>query len=402
MYHILVVDDERHVTDALTLLLHEQTDMDAEVFAANSAAEALDIMNRYRIDLMLSDINMPDMSGIELLEATRTRWPLCQVVMLTGYSDFNHVYEAFRLKAAGFLLKTEPDEVVIRTVQTLLQQSANRFKQETLDIPPSAAKPDPHLLRLVSADVTHRRRILADLGFAPDAGELVACLCTTPGEHTAQQLDTLMRRHLNNRVIHAVYAPTAGDHTLWLMQLAPEACSLPLLSSILETVQDICRSLTGREVSFALSPVTLDELPLTLSKLRSVLDKTTCDPGSIVTLTNSLPTNFGADSAVRFVKDYIAQHVTEGLTISTLSQVSGYNADYLTRIFRNATGETISQYLTSYRMDMILRLLRDPLLSVDEISKQTGFSSRSYFNRFVKRATGMNPKALRMNLSNHP
>ncbi len=400
MYHILIVDDEPHITAALTMLLGEQTEMDTEVFAANSASDALQIMAERRIDLMLTDINMPDMSGIELLEETRARWPLCQVVMLTGYSDFNHVYEAFRLKAAGFLLKTEPEEVVLRTVQTLLLQSESRFKQE-LPASPSAIQPEKQLLRLAAADLPHRRRILSELGFS--VGELVLCLCAAPDKKAFHQLDTLLRRHLNSRISHAAYAAGENMRPFWLFQTKPDVCSLPLMSGILETVQEIYRSAYQSEISFALIPITPDDFPMALSKLNAVLDQSARNPGSIVTLSSAVPTNFSTDSVVRFVKDYISHHVTEGLTISTLSQVSGYNADYLTRIFRNATGETISQYLTGYRMEMIRMLLRDPQLSVDDIARQTGFSSRSYFNRFVKRATGMSPKALRMSLfSNDP
>lgn len=405
MYQVLVVDDESHVTDAISMLLSEQTDIDIEVFVANSAREALSLLEAQRIDLMLTDITMPDMSGIELLEQTSRRWPLCQVVMLTGYSDFQYAYEAFRLKAAGFLLKTEPEKVLVATIRETLMHIEARFENERVpDVPGEYAEPNPQLIRLMTADARQRSQALQALGFEPPCAQLVLCLSSqlsTDGsqELDARQLDALVRRHIGDRLLHGVYAQLEQAETLWLLQMKSEACSLPLVSSILETVQNICRSTYGREVSFFITLSASENLPVALSRLKAAQSQADDRLGSVVSLSGVSPSAFSAENTVSFVKQYIRQHMAQGVTISMLSQASGYNADYLSRIFRNATGETIGQYLNAYRMRVILSLMREEGLSVDEIARRTGFASRSYFNRFVRRATGMNPKTLRMSLS---
>ena len=405
MYQVLVVDDESHVTDAISMLLSEQTDIDIEVFVANSAREALSLLEAQRIDLMLTDITMPDMSGIELLEQTSRRWPLCQVVMLTGYSDFQYAYEAFRLKAAGFLLKTEPEKVLVATIRETLMHIKARFENERVpDAPGEYAEPNPQLIRLMTADARQRSQALQALGFEPPCAQLVLCLSSqlsTDGsqELDARQLDALVRRHIGDRLLHGVYAQLEQAESLWVLQMKSEACSLPLVSSILETVQNICRSTYGREISFFITLSASENLPVALSRLKAAQSQADDRLGSVVSLSGVSPSAFSAENTVSFVKQYIRQHMAQGVTISMLSQASGYNADYLSRIFRNATGETIGQYLNAYRMRVILSLMREEGLSVDEIARRTGFASRSYFNRFVRRATGMNPKTLRMSLS---
>lgn len=65
IFRLLLVDDEPHVTGALSLQLEAREDLD--VYIANSAAETLNVLRKTRIDLMVSDIRMPGMTGLELL-----------------------------------------------------------------------------------------------------------------------------------------------------------------------------------------------------------------------------------------------------------------------------------------------------------------------------------------------
>ena len=92
------------------------------------------------------------------------------------------------------------------------------------------------------------------------------------------------------------------------------------------------------------------------------------------------------------IKAYIAAHVREDLSVASLSAMSHYNSDYLTRLFRQATGVTLSHFIASCRMDEIRRLMKTSRMSLNDIASCMSFSSRSYFNRFIKRETGMTPQ----------
>ena len=154
IFRLLLVDDEPHVTGALSLQLEAREDLD--VYIANSAAETLNVLRKTRIDLMVSDIRMPGMTGLELLSRVQKEQPDCKVILLTGYADFNYVYEAMRQGAAGYVLKNESDE-------TLLEQ---------IDKVPEHYRDWHHGVQdAIDADVLKRRDTLeeleADLGFAP-------------------------------------------------------------------------------------------------------------------------------------------------------------------------------------------------------------------------------------------
>src|SRR5690625_4446827 len=120
MYRLLIVDDEELITDGLydvfSRLMPEQLD----VYKAYSGKEALDWMARTRIDIILTDISMPGLSGLELIERVQALWPHCRVIFLTGYDYFDYVYQAIQMNDVKYLLKTEGYDKVVETVKEII------------------------------------------------------------------------------------------------------------------------------------------------------------------------------------------------------------------------------------------------------------------------------------------
>lgn len=121
---VLVVDDE---TDATELLSEILGSCGAEVLVANSGAEALDLLDDHEVDVLLSDIGMPEMDGFELLRAVRARAPEgkapIQAAALTAYGRSQDRTRAFRAGFQTHLSKpVEPLEV-----QTVIANLAGRI-----------------------------------------------------------------------------------------------------------------------------------------------------------------------------------------------------------------------------------------------------------------------------------
>ncbi|WMT39584.1 response regulator [Paenibacillus sp. D2_2] len=141
MYRILIVDDELHVVEWIYELLGELAEIELDIYKANTVTEALNWLHRSRMDIVISDIAMPGMNGLELHTRIRRLWPACKVIFLTGYTDFEYAYHAVKEEAAGYILKTEDDDVILETVrrvvngieeslhrQYLLQQAENKLE----------------------------------------------------------------------------------------------------------------------------------------------------------------------------------------------------------------------------------------------------------------------------------
>ena len=88
MKQILIVDDEILIADTLQKMLARATAGRARVQVCYSGAESLGIMQAQPVDVLMTDINMPDCSGLQLHSWVTALQPDCRVIYLTGYSEF--------------------------------------------------------------------------------------------------------------------------------------------------------------------------------------------------------------------------------------------------------------------------------------------------------------------------
>ena len=116
MSTILIVDDEEIIVNGLYEIFGAMKELDLDVYKAYSGKMAISWLRRTRIDIVLTDINMPGVSGLDLLEEIQRNWPQCRVIFLTGYSEFEYVYRAIRHPGVSYILKTEDHERVIGAV----------------------------------------------------------------------------------------------------------------------------------------------------------------------------------------------------------------------------------------------------------------------------------------------
>lgn len=98
MIELLLVDDEPYVTESLARTIPWAEIGVKQVHQAASGAEALQIMEQQAIDIMVTDISMPGMTGLQLIEAVGEKWPNIRSILLTGYSDFQYAKKLFNCR----------------------------------------------------------------------------------------------------------------------------------------------------------------------------------------------------------------------------------------------------------------------------------------------------------------
>ncbi|MBS4200075.1 response regulator [Bacillus sp. FJAT-49732] len=121
MYQLLIVDDEHSIVDSLSLTIPWDKVGVINIFKAYSAYEALDILSENSIDIVITDIKMPGMSGIELIEKVRYRWKHIKCVLLSGFDDFAYAQQAIKFGTSDYLLKPVKDEELIATVKEIIR-----------------------------------------------------------------------------------------------------------------------------------------------------------------------------------------------------------------------------------------------------------------------------------------
>lgn len=131
---ILIVDDEASVREVLNRILEAQG---YECIMASGANEALGVLDSCPVDLMLTDIMMPGMSGVDLLEASQARCPDTAVMMLTAVVDTQTAIKAMKLGAYDYLMKPFNLEEVLLSVERVIEKRnlllANRDYHEHLE-----------------------------------------------------------------------------------------------------------------------------------------------------------------------------------------------------------------------------------------------------------------------------
>lgn len=117
-FNIIVVDDEAEFRDAYCLMLSEKG---YELQWVSSGAECLEMLKTNHVDLVITDLKMPGMDGMELLETIQTRHTDCEVIMVTGYGSVEGAVEAIRRGAFGYFIKGHDPELLILDVAKLVR-----------------------------------------------------------------------------------------------------------------------------------------------------------------------------------------------------------------------------------------------------------------------------------------
>ncbi|MDJ0840616.1 MAG: response regulator [Acidobacteriota bacterium] len=116
--HILIVDDEDEIRGMLD---RHFTLLDYDVETAGNGKEAIDVIRRKRIDIVITDLMMPEMNGIELLEFIHEDSPMIHTIAITGYVTLENALSCMRLGADTIIFKPLEDltelETAVRTVE---------------------------------------------------------------------------------------------------------------------------------------------------------------------------------------------------------------------------------------------------------------------------------------------
>lgn len=120
MMTLLIVDDEVIIADGLSQTLQEAFHDRLIVRRCYSARDAKEIILKNRIDILITDINMPNTTGIELHKWIADRWPRTRVIYLTGYTDFQYAMEALNNHVMAFILKSDGDQKLIDAVENTI------------------------------------------------------------------------------------------------------------------------------------------------------------------------------------------------------------------------------------------------------------------------------------------
>jgi two-component system response regulator YesN len=125
----MIVDDEYSVIEGLKYTIAwEKLEVD-HVYTASSAYEALEQLNQHHVDIVITDIRMPGMSGLALIREIRERWFGTRCIILSGHGEFDYAREAIRAETTDYLLKPIHEDELAETIRKVQAKLLAEWEQ---------------------------------------------------------------------------------------------------------------------------------------------------------------------------------------------------------------------------------------------------------------------------------
>lgn len=499
MIYIAVVDDEERIRLGLAKLI-EQSGEDYKVVGCYSGGpELLGHLNEIHVDLIITDIKMPQMNGLQLIEKVQQRKPKTKFAIVSGFNDFSFARQAIRQGVEDYLLKpvdqTELAELLSRVKNNL---ELERYRKEVAT--------EEHIRLLLRNDINHLPEHMIQ-GASRDLGQtqllrdhfavlFVRAEPELPTERIEKHLSYWNREYRvfaweprHTVIVAAIgekdYSDTVRELGHTLLQQLPMASSVrigvsgihqgPLKLRDAYLQAEACMqaswyepgqkamaeasALAGRDEGYNPLRLLEKEFRPALQMLDLVranaavadwMDELTKHRPSWEALTEGSDYLFGlirdefnercsptAETAedsrgpaptffpdwssyragllavaseqleslknarqenrvVETVKAYIQKNYLKELELQRLADIVYLTPSYLSKLFKTTTGETITDYIISVRIERAKELLlKNPSLKTYEVGEQVGYPDPAYFNKVFKKVTGLTPKEYR-------
>lgn len=401
-YKVLVVEDElfirRHIVNEI-----EDVDMGFKVeWTAYNGEDALEIIEKENPDVVFTDIKMPIMSGMELIERIRERDSHLPIVLLSGFAEFDYARQAITLKVEDYLLKpleTEELKSVLRKIRYKLKMKEKTKKKELLfskvhRIEGSQSLPFQHeneeiYMYLIQIGSTYHfepsKGIRADIQDYWENPQLEQCIERLCKENIYWMID---ERKPNRKFLLVKHAKTEQEeeHVKFAETLLTE-----LRGYLNEIPVYIAASDKG---------ICYPEIGVYSEKLRMLMENTNNESRVLVCKKEYEDSKSDGERLVREVKYYINQHYKENLTISYLCEKFHFSRNHLTKVFKSSTGESPGNYLLQVRMEKAIEFMKNQEeLEIQTIAKMVGYDDSHYFSRIFKNKMGISPSEFRSSLN---
>ena len=400
MYSILIVDDEKNVTETLKESIPWANLGVDHVYTAGNGYQALGILSNIHVDLVIADIQMPHMDGLELVREIRNAYPGLHCIFLTAYDRFEYALQALKLGVDNYILKPIS---MIEITQTIESSLDNLYaERENLDM----IFQESMIRRWLNGNISSNE-LTEKASFLPVSVYLhnyaVLAVSSTVEADAIRSFLEECKTIFSERYDSALLCENYSRYVFLIggKQISPEF--------ICDTLRGLVQKYEMEEtVDCVISQIVTDFMKVQLC-YRNVTEflnvPHTGNEGKRIHIIESHYPSAGSNDPVlrndlspiiRRTKAFIEKHYAEGISLKTISSQLNVNTAYLGYLFKKEMGVYFNTYLNDFRVDRAAELLRGSAYSIAEIAAMVGFVTSSHFITTFKKKYGVPPLKYRM------
>lgn len=412
LYTVVVADDEDELREAVCTMIPWQELGFRLVGSAGNGLDALQLVEKHEPDLLLTDIRMPFISGIELARQVREVRPATNIAFLSGYDDFGYAKQAIQYNIISYMLKPLTMEGLGAELKIIRQKIDAQFAQfrQTASGKDGQDARSALLMPLVLDDYAETDAgqaeagarqcgLLRDPGDKPSYTVMVTTLmdeeganCTPPS--FAVSVDTLASKYLRGASFFSagkVISVLLGDPADFRTYLHILADEIPQMAS--RVLGKRCRIGISRDVS------ALTALHGAYREAMEALRQGDRSESGAWFISDLAPAVKGGSLLCRRALEVLdQQYMDADLSLVSLSGMLDVSPNHLSACIKKYTGETFINILIRKRMDAAKELLTTSALKIQEISQRCGYTDQHYFSYCFKKYCGESPNAMRRRL----
>lgn len=384
---ILIADDERAIREGIRRTLQRKWP-EWDIVIAASAEEAIAVMEDSRMDIVLTDILMPGLSGLEFMKMMKRQHPGVKWVVISAHSEFSYAQQAVRLGASDYMLKPIGKARLYELIGSL-EQEIQSERESRLD--------GAHLkasLTYLREGIFQRLALGLDVGnldlstFSREYPEFYLFLTSIKAEEQSARLEHFIVRNVISELTegYGKGCIISYDRKSLLGLVFIQRKGGP--ESFQRDVRSHLTHYLKAPFQFAASGLTRDigEIPALVSQLRLACAATDSEPE---------PLKGSGERAIEVALEYIRGHYCEELSLEKIAATVYLNPAYFSQLFKQKTGLGYKEYVTSLRLERAKVLLLNPKLRLAEIAEHVGYQDVRHFTQVFRKRYQLTPTEYR-------
>lgn len=383
MYSVIIVDDEEFITTSLNKhITRYHTDFNVKGCFTNGE-DALAFLQKFPVDIIITDISMPYMDGLELIKRIRKLLPEIYILIISGYSEFEYAQKALAYNVKNYLLKPIDFQEFSDNLEAIKEEMQKKCSDTIY------ADEDIQLffIDLLSRMISSKKELYRrfnHLSLSDKAEDYKGCIISItlkPNSihHWQYGNDTLPTALLNNV---RMFLPDYDSFYLYRHQ----TCFFFIL-------------LSAQSIPFFSSDTFLEELERTMHWNCTLNTTTTFNSLESLLSTSVLksePSERMADTdlVIQQAKNYIQTHYADNLSREDVANAVYLNSVYFSQLFKQKTGMSFISYLTTIRMEKAAELLKTQM-TINNIATAVGYLHRNRFIINFRQYSGYTPSEYR-------